>query len=368
MDTNKDNDPNWPGSPCTFDPPLPEKAKSLSPEQVEERRRNLAFIRENVVLNVLGDHLFTTTLVMQEEWLATVDEAQASHRAAVRLLVSHSEALVEAQAEAESWQEARADSQDFIRQIVALVPRDPEKEDIFQAIERTVRERDEAQREANILRGLRTQKCLLSDRLGRDGPCTSFWRTIELYCAPCYLRAIHLTPEMREGIREGVQAAKEGRVTPFFEVQDELDEILEEANEQECTWLCPFCQTHCATSCPVVPEGHIFACVLSPMPTTGFVTRSGPTDRPGAEFETQYELQPPDLDIPLVVDPCMFEGHVWVRMGTSGGTGLDDMIWGPRHCLRCDAEPPEEKEWRETYPGNIIGGNRPKYLQERADD
>ncbi len=58
-----------------------EKAKSLSPSQIEERRKNLAFIRENIMdmeADVFGDHLFTTTLVMQEEWLATIDDLQAT--------------------------------------------------------------------------------------------------------------------------------------------------------------------------------------------------------------------------------------------------------------------------------------------------
>ncbi|KKN16461.1 hypothetical protein LCGC14_0975700 [marine sediment metagenome] len=46
---------------------------ALSREQIEERRKNLTFIRENAPGDPVGDHLFTTTLLMQEEWLATVD-------------------------------------------------------------------------------------------------------------------------------------------------------------------------------------------------------------------------------------------------------------------------------------------------------
>lgn len=80
----------------------------------------------------------------------------------------------------------------------------------------------ELQRDSYILNGLRTRKCLLSDMLG-ESDCTDFWKRKELYCAPCYLRATYLTPEMLEGIREGVQAAKEGRVTPWSEVEAELD-------------------------------------------------------------------------------------------------------------------------------------------------
>ena len=49
------------------------EARRLRPEQIEERRKNLAFIRENMPGDPDGDHMFTTTLLMQEEWLATVD-------------------------------------------------------------------------------------------------------------------------------------------------------------------------------------------------------------------------------------------------------------------------------------------------------
>ena len=50
--------------------------KCMTVEQIEERRSNLAFIRENAPLNELDDHTFTTTLKMQEEWLATIDAAR----------------------------------------------------------------------------------------------------------------------------------------------------------------------------------------------------------------------------------------------------------------------------------------------------
>ncbi len=48
----------------------------------------------------------------------------------------------EAEGDTRRWRLARQESNEVIWQIVALVPRDPEKEDIFAAIERTVTDRD----------------------------------------------------------------------------------------------------------------------------------------------------------------------------------------------------------------------------------
>ncbi len=53
--------------------PISKCEGALSREQIEERRKNLTFIRENAPGDPVGDHLLTTTLLMQEEWLATVD-------------------------------------------------------------------------------------------------------------------------------------------------------------------------------------------------------------------------------------------------------------------------------------------------------
>ena len=50
--------------------------KCMTVEQIEERRSNLAFIRENAPPNELDDYTFTTTLKMQEEWLVTIDAAR----------------------------------------------------------------------------------------------------------------------------------------------------------------------------------------------------------------------------------------------------------------------------------------------------
>ncbi len=48
------------------------------------------------------------------------------------------------QREVADWKRAKRESDGVIRRIVALVPRDVEREDIFAAVKRTVRERDEA--------------------------------------------------------------------------------------------------------------------------------------------------------------------------------------------------------------------------------
>lgn len=132
-------------------------AESLSTEQIEERRTNLRAFR--TLLMMEDDSHLTTTLLMQEEWLATVDELQT-----------------------------------YVR-------------------------------DAHIIRGLRTRKCLRGTG-GLALECQDCYDDIAEYCAPCYLRAIHLTPEMREGIREGVQAVNEGRIRPWSEVEAEIFENM----------------------------------------------------------------------------------------------------------------------------------------------
>ena len=49
-------------------------AESLTAEQIAERRTNLRAFRAS--LGMTDDSEFTTTLLIQEEWLATVDELQ----------------------------------------------------------------------------------------------------------------------------------------------------------------------------------------------------------------------------------------------------------------------------------------------------
>ena len=99
-------------------------AEPLTAEQIAERRSNMRAFRR--LLEMTDDTEFNTTLLMQEEWLATVDELQG-----------------------------------FVR-------------------------------DAHIIRGLRLLKCLGE----REMECPTYWGTglahvKRLYCAPCYLRAIH---------------------------------------------------------------------------------------------------------------------------------------------------------------------------------
>ena len=239
-------------------------AESLSAEQIEERRKNLAFIRENMPSDPDGDHMFTTTLLMQEEWLATVDELQT-----------------------------------YVR-------------------------------DAHIIRGLRTQKCL-GPTGGLALACEDCYEHLADYCAPCYLRAIHLTPEMLQGIREGVKAVKEGRIRPWSEVGAELFE-----NE--------------------------------PLPVTSAEAEEG-TPREQSEEEAwreQFENTPPTGIIGLHTDPedprnatpeefeneCGIagQGHVWVKMGTVGLRGLSGMEWGDTKCLRCGIPVPVP-DFDELEPG-----------------
>ena len=134
-------------------------AESLSAEQIAERRTNLYAFRHSIGMD--DDSELTTTLRMQEEWLATVDELEGYAR------------------------------------------------------------------DALTLRGLRTRRCLFVARQGVA--CTGYWADKEDFCAPCYMRAIHLTSEMLQGIREGVKDVKEGRVRPWSEVEAEIwDEEEEE--------------------------------------------------------------------------------------------------------------------------------------------
>ena len=113
-------------------------AERLNAEQIAERRSNLRAFR--TLLNMTGDSELTTTLLMQEEWLATVDASEAH---------------------------------------IAGVTKQLQRYDY----------------DAHTIRGLRTRKCLISgfvNEMGkRDDDCTDFWRDNRLYCAPCYLRSIH---------------------------------------------------------------------------------------------------------------------------------------------------------------------------------
>ncbi|KKL25095.1 hypothetical protein LCGC14_2408730, partial [marine sediment metagenome] len=179
-------------------------------------------------------------------------------------------------------------------------------------------------RDAHTLRGLRTRKCL-GPTGGLALVCEDCYEHLEDYCGPCYLRAIHLTPEVREEIREGVQAVNEGRIRPWSEVEAELFE-----NE--------------------------------PLPVTSAEAEEG-TPREQSEEEAwreQFENTPPtgitelelhsiglhtDPEDPRDATPEEFEnecgiagqGHVWVKIPAAGlgENGLTVMHWGDTKCLRC---------------------------------
>lgn len=140
-------------------------AESLDAEQIEERRKNLSFIRETIVdmgAGVFDDYLFTTTLVMQEEWLATVDA----------LKLENAEWEREYTALSRSWDGLHQDH------------------DAARAAVENWKEANESQRDANILRGLRLRECLKGTG-GLALECQDCYDDVEEYCAPCYLRATH---------------------------------------------------------------------------------------------------------------------------------------------------------------------------------
>ena len=204
-------------------------AESLSAEQLEERRTNLYAFRH--VLGMVDASELTTTLRIQEEWLATVDELQ-----------------------------------EFV-------------EDVAQ--------------DAYILRGLRTRKCLLSDMLGGDA-CTDYWERTDLYCASCYLRAIH---------------KPEGETPPLRSLGLTPEEATELVSDgpQPLPPIAPQCPT-CGELKSSFVDGDCPQCNPVTCETTG-------------------------------------QAHVWVKVGTVGLTdkSLSAMDWGDTKCLRCSIPEPEEE-------------------------
>lgn len=337
--------------------------KPLTTKQVEERRENLAFIRENIPSgDVLGNdpsvHLFTTTLLMQEQWLATVDDLRAYRDEERRRGDSWQESW---EANAARVGELQGQLDGFAADLDhAEEERDSAREELkvwhdlyeseAQRLAETNHQLTTAQlwgRDANILRGLRLQQCL-GPTGGLALTCPECYDDIAKYCAPCYLRAIHLTPEMHEGIREGVQDVKEGRVTSWEDMQARY------------TAYCAYCHDN-GTACSCGDTDHV-PCQGDHVvaPCYNCQPFSGKAELDEILEETNQQVEE---DCPL------YGSHVWGKTGkanlTDRGAGV---AWGPARCMRCDELAPEEKEWRETYPGNIIGGARPKYLQERADD
>ena len=213
-------------------------AESLSAEQLEERRTNLRAFRK--MLEMDDDADLTTTLIMQEEWLATVDELQG-----------------------------------YVR-------------------------------DALTLRGIRTRKCLLSDSLG-GGNCTDFWKNINLYCAPCYMRAIH-----KSGGTEPDLPATSLKVDPDAFAPLPLHGVVLDD--------------------PGGTEPPLRSLGLTPEEATKLVSDGDePAPRPLQEW-TEKECE------------TTGQAHVWVKVGTAGLTdkGLSAMDWGDPKCLRCGIPEPEK--------------------------
>lgn len=192
-------------------------AESLSAEQIEERRTNLRAFRAPLMM--VDDSELTTTLLMQEEWLATIDASEAHTAGITKQLRGYA-------------------------------------------------------RDAHTLRGLRTRKCLLSDTISVGETCTDFWRDKKLYCAPCYLRAIHEpAPTMRIEIAPS-------------EPEEPLPKIL---------------------------------------PLSKFKDVS------------EYQGGIPKVQEWVEDTECDIQGHIWIKMGKVGlgEHGLSAVDWGDPRCLRC---------------------------------
>ena len=287
----------------------------LSAEQIAERRANLHAFRHTIGMG--DEDALTTTLHMQEQWLATVDELQHL-LGEKRAETTHLKQLAwnwldftpncgddnKCFACGEQWYPNKCPSTCPASLLFEVTKGERDASDVWldlsDELDTTRQERDELQRDSDILHGLRTRKCLLSGSLG-GSDCTEFWRDIKLYCAPCYLRVTHLTPEMLQGIREGVKDVKEGRVRPWSEVEAEIDE--------------PSTHTPLGTPLRPVEEYH------------GGIPK----------VQEWTECNP-------VTCETIGQAHVWVKVGTVGLTdkSLSVMDWGDPKCLRCGIPEPEE--------------------------
>ena len=228
-------------------------AESLSAEQIAERRTNLRAFRK--MLEMDDDADLTTTLIMQEEWLATVDELQ-----------------------------------NYVADLV---------------------------QDAYTLRGLRTRKCLLSDALGGND-CTDFWKNTNLYCAPCYTRAIH-NPDL-----------------PALSLKVDPDAFA------------PLPLHGVVLDDPGGTEPPLRSLGLTPEEATELVSDGDePAPRPlsvGPDY-AEYHGGIPKIQ-ERTEEECETTGqaHVWVKVGTVGLTdkSLSAMDWGDPKCLRCGIPEPEE--------------------------
>ena len=109
---------------------------------------------------------------------------------------------------------------------------------------------------------------------------------------------------------------------PFYEVIDELDEILEETNRQVDSNECTRCDhdehyyfNHREPNNPCGAEG---------CPCTQYLPYR--VVEKAVESDNQY-----------LRGECLERGHLWVKYGKVGLTdkGLSGLEWGPVICLRC---------------------------------
>ena len=257
-------------------------AESLSAEQLEERRTNLRAFRK--MLEMDDDADLTTTLIMQEEWLATVDELQT-----------------------------------YVRDAYIL---------------RGLRTR------TCLLRGF------LNEMGEGEDDCTDVWKDNRLYCAPCYLRATHEPVTEDEEVGDTDELLRRHWQSEAFDPEGEgvtegwPDNVSwreqfearpvegEPTRYKSVLSLDKFAEfTGCCLTCGAAPntfvDGDCPQC--NPMHVTGDDMTSG------AEFMTECET--------------IGQAHVWVKVGTVGLTdkSLSAMDWGDPKCLRCGI-PEQEKD------------------------
>ena len=253
-------------------------AESLSAEQIAERRTNLYAFRHTIGMG--DEDELTTTLLMQEEWLATVDASEAHIAGIIKQLRGYA-------------------------------------------------------RDAHIIRGLRLQKCSLSDVLG-GGTCVDHWKKTSLYCAPCYMRAVH-EPTEEEEPRDTDELLRRHWQSEAF---DPEGEGVTEGWPDEVSWREQF---ECTPTEITELDLRSISLHTDPLeddedveiPCGGTCPATDPCDE-CLESERKWmdgeEAEAEDMG-------CEDSGqaHVWIKMGKVGfgDSGLSVVDWGDAQCLRC---------------------------------
>jgi hypothetical protein len=144
--------------------------------------------------------------------------------------------------------------------------------------------------------------------------------------------------------RARADAAKE---RPFFEVIDELDEILEETNQQvECTCDGPLpqpcgdtCQYPYADGMPAPTPAEVIY-IEEAYRKRHIVHDGSPCVVCGAEITDEGHSEEEYMQTDFVRDQCVLYGCVWVRQGTVLTWPVMD--WGPTYCTRCGRPAPDD--------------------------